>query len=100
MRTDCAKHLVSQLIKTQITNENVKDIGDAGSLHSQCTIPCIPKPARVMIYPLLEVAKLRLQLSHLSFRLGAEELVNWERDRPIVTKEPHFNERQPEKEID
>ena len=41
-----------------------------------------------------DVAKLRLQLNHLSLEeLEEEELVRWDRDEHVVRKGPNFDEK-------
>ncbi len=46
-----------------------------------------------------DVAKLRLQLSHLSLtELEREEVVNWDRDEHVVRKGPRFDEKWTENE--
>ena len=43
-----------------------------------------------------DVAKLRLELSHKSLEELVEDgLVNWDQEKNIVTKGPHFDERRP-----
>jgi hypothetical protein len=45
-----------------------------------------------------DVAKPRLELSHKSLEeLVEDELVNWDQEKNIVTKGPHFGRRRPPK---
>lgn len=48
-----------------------------------------------------DVARLRLQLSHLSLsQLETRGLVSWDRDEHVVRKGPQFNENRPAWRVD